>query len=92
MPAVAVGVNSLVSTFFIVGGPGIWISVVIPRVASHGLGLRLRSSFREERFSDRVSASTAEGTTCYPGRRQGDATAHYGVSVTIKGSENERAQ
>jgi len=52
----------------------------------------LKSSFREERFSDRVSGSTADGTTCYPGRRQWNATAHYGVSVTIKGSENERAQ
>ena len=65
---------------------------VVPMGASHGLGLMLKSSFREERFSDSVSASAADGKTCYPGRRQLDATAHYGVSVTVKGSENERAQ
>ena len=56
------------------------------------LRLSLEIAFREERFSDDVSLSHAEGTTCYPGRRQFNATAHYGVSVTIKGSENERAQ
>ncbi len=56
------------------------------------LPLRRKSSFRGERFSDSVSASPADGTTCYPGRTPRGASAHYGVSVTIQGSENERAQ
>ena len=38
------------------------------------------------------SASDAGVATCYPGQRHCMATAHYGVSVTVKGSENERAQ
>ena len=52
----------------------------------------LQSSFREERFSDGGCVSPAERTTCYPGRRHRGAPAHYGVSVTVKGSENECAQ
>ena len=56
------------------------------------LGWGLKSSFREERFSDGVAVSPADGTTCYPGQTHRGATAHYGVSVTVIGSENERAQ
>jgi hypothetical protein len=56
------------------------------------LPLSLKITFREERFSDNGCVSRADGTTCYPGRRQLNATAHYGVSVTVQGSENERAQ
>ena len=59
---------------------------------SHALGLRLKRTFREERFSDGRSVSRADGTTCYPGQAHRGATAHDGVSVTVKGSENERAQ
>ncbi len=60
-----------------------------PGWALPGRGQR---TFREKRFSEGGSVSQADGTTCYPGRAHGGATAHYGVSVTGKGSENERAQ
>ena len=60
--------------------------------ASPTLPLSLKSSFRGERFSDHVCVRRADRTTCYPGRRPFKAPAHYGVSVTVKGSENERAQ
>lgn len=54
--------------------------------------MALGSSFREVHFFDAVRASLIDGTTCYPGRRQSNASVHYGVSVTFKGSKNERAQ
>jgi hypothetical protein len=64
----------------------------MPAGVSPGLGLGRKSSFREERFSDGGCVSPAERTTCYPGRTHEGAPAHYGVSVTVQGSENERAQ
>ena len=58
------------------------------------MGLRTADAraFREERFSDGVSVRAADVTTCYPGRGHRSAAAHYGVSVTVTGLENERAQ
>jgi hypothetical protein len=87
MPTSGSGVKLLASA-----GPVFGLLLGCQWEPSPALGLSRKSSFREERFSDDGSASPADGTTCYPGRRHLGATAHYGVSVTVKGSENERAQ
>jgi hypothetical protein len=46
-----------------------------------------------QRFPDSVAVSAADVTTCYPSQPcVGCEAAHDGVSVTVKGSGNERAQ
>jgi len=53
---------------------------------------RAQEFFPAERFPDGMSVSTADVTTCYPGQPPNGSAAHDGVSVTVIGSENERAQ
>ena len=60
-----------------------------------GVAMRRKAglmAFRGERFPGGESGRDADSPTCYPGQAHRGATAHYGVSETVKRPENERAQ